>query len=74
MNFFCPSAIFYTVCTYCMAQLSSFDTGTYQNILVERFAIVLLVFFFYSLHVNFRAAHHDTCEDVFAGSFALQAI
>lgn len=44
----------------------------HQNILVECFAVVLLVLLLDPFHVNFRAAHHDAGQDIFAGTFTLK--
>lgn len=43
----------------------------HQNILVECGAVAFLVLILDPFHVNFRTAHHDAGQDMFAGTFTL---
>lgn len=44
----------------------------HQNLLVEGFAVLLLVLFFDPFHVHFRATYHDAGQNLLPGSFTLR--
>lgn len=44
---------------------------SYQDVLVERFAIVFLVLLLDPFHVDLRTGHHDAGQDGFFGPFSL---
>lgn len=53
------------------SEVDGAETFTHQNIHIQAFPIVLLVFFLDLFHVDFRAAHHDAGQDVLTRPFAL---
>lgn len=53
------------------SEVDGAGTFTHQNIHIEGFSIVFLVFFFDLFHVNFRAAHHDAGQNILTRPLAL---